>query len=359
MRELTYDIGGGQSFVCWDVPSGGKLDQRVLEVQLSNDIPGLAKPVRLRNQGIDQLRFLVSTRIPLSQFVARPVPEDGLMRLVSSVVNCWLGLARYSVPGGCLVLDADYVFVAPASAAAEMICLPVSQPPPADLAGFLRGVLRGAGPGPGPVGPAYSRLLGVLAQPGASVEELAAAAGQAPPPPPPVPTPVPPPMPSVAVPAPARSQLPPPPPQAAAQSASEPAGAASPSPERAIDFGLLRAQRTGPITGTTVIGGPAQSGLPGQLRVIVCVRTGRQAVVDKAEFFLGRNSRWADFAVEDNSNVSSAHAIIRSVGDQHFIMDTNSTNHVMVNGQRITANQDTRLSPGDTFVLGDEEFEFR
>ncbi|MDR0593407.1 MAG: FHA domain-containing protein, partial [Bifidobacteriaceae bacterium] len=93
-------------------------------------------------------------------------------------------------------------------------------------------------------------------------------------------------------------------------------------------------------------------------RAILNRRTGRQVAVEKAEFALGRDPRWADFAVEDNSNVSSAHAIIRRVGAQHFIMDTNSTNHVTVNGRRIPPNQDVPLAPGSIFVLGDEEFEF-
>jgi pSer/pThr/pTyr-binding forkhead associated (FHA) protein len=39
-------------------------------------------------------------------------------------------------------------------------------------------------------------------------------------------------------------------------------------------------------------------------------------------------------------------------------MDTNSTNHVTLNGQRILPNRDISLSPGSTFALGDEEFEF-
>jgi pSer/pThr/pTyr-binding forkhead associated (FHA) protein len=93
--------------------------------------------------------------------------------------------------------------------------------------------------------------------------------------------------------------------------------------------------------------------------MVVNRRTGRQAVINKAEFALGRDPKWADFAVEDNSNVSSAHAIIRYTDSQYFIMDTNSTNHVKVNGQRIPPNQDVPLNPGSTFALGDEEFEFR
>jgi pSer/pThr/pTyr-binding forkhead associated (FHA) protein len=82
-------------------------------------------------------------------------------------------------------------------------------------------------------------------------------------------------------------------------------------------------------------------------------------VVNHPGLSLGRDPGWADFAIEDNSNVSSAHAIIRRTGEQYFIVDTNSTNHVTVNGQRIPPNQDTPLRPGSSFVLADEEFEFR
>jgi hypothetical protein len=153
-----------------------------------------------------------------------------------------------------------------------------------------------------------------------------------------------------------------PPPAAPARPAPA-APAASPPPAAdlggTIDFSRYRRMMSERIQGTTVIGAGAKPPVgaePG--RRIVSRRTGREAAIDKAEFALGRDPKWADFAVPDNSNVSSAHAIIRRVGSQYFIMDTNSTNHVTLNGRRIPPNQDTPMNPGAVFVLGDEEFDF-
>jgi hypothetical protein len=127
-----------------------------------------------------------------------------------------------------------------------------------------------------------------------------------------------------------------------------------------IDFRRYKGRQSGQLAGSSRASGEMAGSGPAPARhIVVSRRTGRQALVEKAEFSLGRDPNWADFAVADNSNVSSAHAIIRCVGGRYFLLDTNSTNHVTLNGQRIPPNQEIPLRPGSTFVLGDEVFEFR
>lgn len=593
MHQLTYNATGGRSYLCLDVPEGAEVDRRTLNAQLVNDVPGLAKLSVVDKFGTEQLRFNVTSRIPLSQFLSVPAAEDALIAVVRGIVDCWRSLRRYQIQPTSVVLDPDYVFVAVAEARCELICLPLPQTRQPELLSFLRGVLGGTTLRPGANYQLYGELMSLLNRPDATVDDVAAVVGasssaQPPapqgvgaavpkggpapaagppvavtrpapppvaPPPPPVPAgapawspppgapvpqrPAPPPPPAsrsvqpplsphgfavpgaptappapvaasgpqgIMVPPPLPSSVPqekqvsalrgmfgsksdteawrrqkaakkaanaqgpaappalgqagpgappsvgekqvsamrgmfgskadtqawrrqkaakkaakagagappppggvhgapmspprpapgqggpvpyppppgPPPPPPGAPPAPPPppppgapplpppppgapvgAPAANAAPPQGdfggtVDFSGFSGPAQSQIRGTTLLGGDAvqaDGSPPG--RMVICRRTGRRAVVNKSEFALGRDPKWADFAVEDNSNVSSAHAIIRCVDGQYYIMDTNSTNHVRVNGQQITPNRDISLSPGSVFTLGDEEFDFR
>jgi hypothetical protein len=172
--ELTHQSSGGRSYLCFDVPEGAELDERTLNAQLANDVPGLAKLSRLDKFGAEQLRFNVTSRIPLSQFLAVPVPEDSLMGVVRSIVGCWRNLRRFQIQPNCVVLNPDYVYVAVAEQRAELICLPVRQANTPDLVAFLRSVLGRAVLRQGAGYQLYGQLMSLLNQPDASVEQVAA-----------------------------------------------------------------------------------------------------------------------------------------------------------------------------------------
>jgi hypothetical protein len=589
VQELTYQSSGGGSYLCFDVLEDVQLDERTLNAQLANDVPGLAKLSRLDKFGAEQLRFNVTSRIPLSQFLAVPVPEETLVSVVRGIVSCWQSLRRFQIQPNCVVLNPDYVFVSVAEQRSELICLPIVRANRLDLLAFLRDILGRAVLRTGAGYQLYGQLMSLLNQPDATVEQVAAVVGasdgagrhRAAPVSPPAPEPAPPagsagpgspppgataaapgsswaaPPPAASAPAPApawqsvpsspakQPATPPPaptgrpaqgadpgfavpggpafqqppsgkkrgiavPPVAAAPPSGEkqvsamrgmfgskadteawrrqkaakkagqgavpegtaptpaaggltapgapappagekhvsamrgmfgskadteawrrqkaakkagqtpppgpppgggpgaaptgpppypppppqappagpptgpqpyppppgdprsPAPAASPPPPGSpqpsgagtdfggtVDFSQFHGQLPGQVQGTTLIGLGAPAEAPAKGRIVINRRTGRQAVIEKAEFSFGRDPSWADFAVEDNSNVSAAHAIIRCVDGQYYLMDTNSTNHVTLNGQRIPPNRDISLSPGSVFTLGDEEFEFR
>jgi pSer/pThr/pTyr-binding forkhead associated (FHA) protein len=77
---------------------------------------------------------------------------------------------------------------------------------------------------------------------------------------------------------------------------------------------------------------------------------GRRHPITKRATIIGR-SRECDIVVQD-SNASRQHAEIRHIGLDYFIVDANSTNGTIVNGQRIRRHA---LAHGDRILIGTTE----
>ena len=86
--------------------------------------------------------------------------------------------------------------------------------------------------------------------------------------------------------------------------------------------------------------------------------TGEKIELGKPSFVLGKNPEKSDYAVADNTNISSVHAVITMRNGRYYVMDQNSTNGTFINGRIIKAGQETEILPGDCLMLANEEFIF-
>ena len=77
-------------------------------------------------------------------------------------------------------------------------------------------------------------------------------------------------------------------------------------------------------------------------------------------FVIGKIPIACDYVITDNPALSRIHAMIRYAEEEeaYFIIDCNSTNHVYVNGLRVTGQQIARLADKDRIHLATEEFVF-
>ena len=87
------------------------------------------------------------------------------------------------------------------------------------------------------------------------------------------------------------------------------------------------------------------------------VNTGEIITINKLVFRLGKDKANADYPI-DNSRVSRSHADIIVRGKRIFIMDLNSLNKTLINGEAIPPKEEMDLEDGDTIQLADEQFVF-
>lgn len=85
---------------------------------------------------------------------------------------------------------------------------------------------------------------------------------------------------------------------------------------------------------------------------------GGKIAVNKDVFRLGKDPAMVDFAIEDNTAISRAHANIIRRDHEFYVSDNHSTNRTFLNGMALAPNQETRIYDGDTIMLADEAFEF-
>lgn len=106
---------------------------------------------------------------------------------------------------------------------------------------------------------------------------------------------------------------------------------------------------------TTVLGGGAQM----QARIVIRIKTGERIQINRPEYIIGKERRRVDYCISDNNSVSRVHVKLVNRGGQLFLIDMNATNGTFINGTKLSANQEVRLSAGDRFKLADEEFQLQ
>ena len=77
-------------------------------------------------------------------------------------------------------------------------------------------------------------------------------------------------------------------------------------------------------------------------------------------FVIGKVPLACDYVITDNPALSRIHAMIRYIEEEeaYYIVDCNSTNHIYLNGVRVTGQQIARLADKDRIHLATEEFVF-
>ena len=107
---------------------------------------------------------------------------------------------------------------------------------------------------------------------------------------------------------------------------------------------------------TTVLG---TSIVPAVCPILTRIKTGEKVVINKTEFYIGKDPTKVDYCRFNNSAISRVHIRIVCKNGEFFVVDNNSTNHVYVNGRRIEPDVEVRLEHDSRVRLGDEDFEFR
>ena len=92
--------------------------------------------------------------------------------------------------------------------------------------------------------------------------------------------------------------------------------------------------------------------------ILVHVDDGKEIRITKTNFTIGKAYGSVDLFIDNNSAISRNHAEIIYKDDGYYIVDTNSTNHVFVDGKKIPAGKPVPISDGAVIRLGNEAFEF-
>lgn len=108
--------------------------------------------------------------------------------------------------------------------------------------------------------------------------------------------------------------------------------------------------------GTTVLGfdEPEEPIYP----ILTRLRNGESFVINKPTYRIGKEQRYCDLFICDNSYISRSHADILTRDDRYYIIDRNSTNRTFVDGKVIPVEREVEIFPGTAIRLANEDFTF-
>lgn len=114
----------------------------------------------------------------------------------------------------------------------------------------------------------------------------------------------------------------------------------------------------GRVGGTTVLNNASQQ----SRRIapyLIRSRNHEEIAVNKPRFCIGKERSYVDYFIGDNPAISRSHATIITRENTYFIVDTNSANHIYVDGKMIQPNTEVPIQQGTKIRLGNEDFEFK
>jgi hypothetical protein len=88
------------------------------------------------------------------------------------------------------------------------------------------------------------------------------------------------------------------------------------------------------------------------------ITDGKQALINKSEFTLGKSREYCEYVVEGNRTISRRHARITNENGVFFIEDLQSMNHTYLNDKQLAEKERAVLRNGDHIRLANEEFIF-
>ncbi len=110
------------------------------------------------------------------------------------------------------------------------------------------------------------------------------------------------------------------------------------------------------IGGTTVLG--SEELYNPNYPYLIREKNGEKIPVNKPSFRIGKEKKYCDYFVADNTAVSRSHADIITREKRHYIIDLNSTNKTYVDGRPIQVETEVEIFSGAKLKLADENFVF-
>ena len=125
MKEFYYENQGSAIYLVAELNSEDTLDAISLGMLTHNDIPGFAKANFSQINDKKIVRFDVTAKIPVSQYLMSRVKKSGFLSILAGIVSSIISAEEYMLDASSFVLDLNYIFIDISTKKIAMICLPV------------------------------------------------------------------------------------------------------------------------------------------------------------------------------------------------------------------------------------------
>lgn len=125
MNELKYENQGASNYLVLKVERDQVIDSVSLGMITNNAIAGIAPTVFTQMDADKFIKYNISSKVPLNQFVAGVISQSKLVDVLSGIVNAIISAEDYMIEIENLLLDDQYIYIDVSSCDTSLICVPI------------------------------------------------------------------------------------------------------------------------------------------------------------------------------------------------------------------------------------------
>ncbi len=123
--NINKETQGANTIIELELNNSVTVDSLALGMITNNTIKGIASATCTQIDNVKHLRYVVDSKICLSQLIQNPVNKRTLLGVFSNILKVLISAEDYMLDSKTLLVDKEYIFVDPATCSVSMICVPV------------------------------------------------------------------------------------------------------------------------------------------------------------------------------------------------------------------------------------------
>lgn len=125
--SFTYENQAANTFLVYQLQNDEKIDTLSLGMLSNNKIKGIAPTVFMQMDDNRFLKYNITAKVSLKQFLEGSVTKKRLLGTFSSICSAVISSDEYMIDPSNLVIEQDYIFADVTTCEADVICLPIIQ----------------------------------------------------------------------------------------------------------------------------------------------------------------------------------------------------------------------------------------
>ena len=144
MNAFQCEKQGANTYMVYEISKEEEVDSLSLGMLLNNKIRGLAPVIYGQMDEVQCLRYNISSKTSLSQYLTGILSRERILKIFRSVTETILEAEEYMIEPSSILLEPEHVFVDSQTGETVMICLPLMDMKGTDVSAFFKNIMFGS-----------------------------------------------------------------------------------------------------------------------------------------------------------------------------------------------------------------------
>lgn len=139
--KFEYETQGAATFLVYQKQPQDVIDTMTMGMISNNKIEGVLPFIYMQIDHDTFFKYNVSSQNTLKQYFSGVVTKKRFLKVIESLLNCFILSEEYMLEASSVVLDSEYIFVNPNISEASVVVLPVVNAAESSVEGFMRNLV--------------------------------------------------------------------------------------------------------------------------------------------------------------------------------------------------------------------------